>query len=262
MAVPCTAEGLIRVTRSLAGAQLRAAYVRTVMREQPVACVAVAFDHVCRAAEQADVAAGETLIAIVDALHDAPLASVVQRLREEAVGQGFLSLERLLRQSSVAARSSSAPPAGESDRLPDYGKGRPLTLGERKSLARRNDPQLMARLLEDPHPEVIRRVLENPRITEEDVVRLAARRPGRGEVLAEIARATRWIHRARVRLAVLLNPDAPVDIVAPIAALLVVPELRQVAQSTRASPAVRALCLEYLKRRPPGASPRTRGPLQ
>jgi hypothetical protein len=53
-------------------------------------------------------------------------------------------------------------------------------------------------------------------------------------------------------LAVILNPDTPVDIAAPIAGLLMRQELKLVAEATHVSPAVRALCLEHLERRPPG----------
>jgi hypothetical protein len=98
---------------------------------------------------------------------------------------------------------------------------------------------------------VIRRLLDNPRLTEDDVVRLAARRPGVPDVLAEIARAPAWLHRARVRLALMLNPDTPPDVAAPLAGLLVRQELHLVAEASCVPPHVRALCIEHLERRPP-----------
>ena len=117
----------------------------------------------------------------------------------------LLALERLVRQPVVTRsvlatdpdgaaaassrgleeRGSCGVSAPATSGIPDYGRGRPLTLGERKSLARRPDRAMLDRLLHDPHPDVIRRLLRNPRLTEDDVVRLAARRPGRPEVLVE-----------------------------------------------------------------------------
>jgi len=135
--------------------------------------------------------------------------------------------------------------------MPDYSFGRPLTLGERKSLARKHDRHLLARLLTDPHPDVIRGLLKNPRLTEDDLVRLIARRPSRPDVLAEIARATRWVHRSRVRLALLLNPDTPPELATPLASLLLRHELRIVVESTQLAPSLRAACLERLARKPP-----------
>ena len=103
----------------------------------------------------------------------------------------------------------------------------------------------------DPHPDVIHRLLRNPRVLEDDVVRLAAKRPGRGGVLAVIARSTKWVHRPRVRMALVLNPRTPLEIAARIAGLLLRPELELVAGSPHVPPAVRALCIEHLDRRPP-----------
>ena len=142
-------------------------------------------------------------------------------------------------------------PSPDEDRVPDYGRGRPLTLGERKSLARRPDRDTLERLLRDPHPDVIRQLLANPRVTEEDVLSIAARRPCRPDVLTEIARAPRWAHRPRIRLALVLNPDTPLDVVSPITGLLLRHELSLVVTSTTVAPAVRALCLEHFERRPP-----------
>jgi len=108
----------------------------------------------------------------------------------------------------------------------------------------------MQRLLTDPHPDVIRRCLRNPRVTEDDVVRLAAKRPCQGDVLVEIARS-RWAHRPRVRLALVVNPSTPVEMALRIAGLLLRPELVLVARSPGVSSALRALCMEHLERRPP-----------
>ena len=246
---------LEKVTRSLVDPVLRVDYLRGAMHAADLAALALGLDALCGRAEQAEEAAREVLLSIVDALNAPESAELVQRLREEAVGTSLLSLERLVRHPLGGAGSLGAEPtkaeAPRDERLPDYGRGRPLTLGERKSLARRPDRSLMDRLFSDPHPDVIRGLLRNPKVIEEDVIRLAARRPGRAEILTEIARSPRWVHRARVRLALLLNPSTPVALAAPITGLLVRQELKLVAESTHVADGVRALCLEHLERRPP-----------
>ena len=231
-------------------ASLRAAYLRSVLLRGPVIELAPVLDHLCARAEQAEEAAREALVALVDALNHEACSEVVQLLREEALAVPHLALERLVRQplAIIEPRDVGKP---EDDRVPDYGKGRPLTLGERKSLARRPDRKMMDRLLRDPHPDVIRMVLANPKVVEEDVLAVAARRPCRPDVLAEIARQPRWAHRPRIRMALVLNPDTPLEIAAPVAGLLLRHELRLVATSPTVAPAVRALCLEHLERRPP-----------
>ena len=104
--------------------------------------------------------------------------------------------------------------------VPDLGRGRPLTLGERKSLARGRDRELLMRALLDPHPDVAAILLANPALTEADVRRMASRRPIDPAVLAQILRQPRWAIRYEVRLALLQNPHLPLEAALPLAALL------------------------------------------
>jgi hypothetical protein len=247
------ADAITRATLALGDPPIRVAYLRTLLREKVSFELAPALDQLCMRAEQAEERAREVLVYLVDAIRgiEPELQAAVQRLREEAAGESYLALERLLRQPTQVSHGSAHPRDPNKERVPDYGRGRALTLGERKSLARRPDREMLARLLNDPHPEVIRRLLDNPGITEEDVMRLAAKRPCRGDVLAEIAHSEKWVHRARIRLTLVLNPSTPLEIAGPIVSLLMRQELKLVATSTHVPPAVRALCFEHLERRPP-----------
>ncbi len=94
------------------------------------------------------------------------------------------------------------------------------------------------------------------------MVHLAARRPGNPEVLAEVARSTRWAHRVRVRMAVVLNPDSPLELAIPLLALLVRPELRFVASAAYLAPALRATARDLLARRPPVRASASKAKLQ
>jgi hypothetical protein len=250
------ADALVRATLSLGDDLLRPHYVATVARTWPIETLARALDVVCQRAEQAEVGARETLVAVVDALNSEGTAELVQRLRDRASVESLLALERLIRSPGRGARTTAG--TGREGKEPkaaiQNAQGRPLTLGERKALARRPDREMMKRLLTDPHPDVIRRCLRNPRMTEDDLIPLAARRPGRGEVLAEIARS-HWVHRSRVRLTLVLNPATPLEIAVRIAGLLLKPELDMVARSPRVPGALRAVCLEHLARRPPAGGP-------
>jgi hypothetical protein len=93
--------------------------------------------------------------------------------------------------------------------VPDYGGDRPLTLGERKTLASKPTRRIIERALLDPHPQVARKLLSNPKLTEDEVIRMAARRPGPPGVLAEIALHPRWRRRRRVALALVYNHYLP-----------------------------------------------------
>ncbi len=247
MSAPRSVTRLQRRIASLPDPLLRRDFV--IERAETLAAGALGreLDALALAAEQGDETAKEALVAVVDAMNDPRAADAFQRLREEAAGAGLVTLDRLLRRP---AHPSHAP-GPRSQRPPDYGYGRPLTLGERKSLAKKPDRNLLERLLGDPHPDVIRGVLRNPRLTEDDVVRFVARTPGRPELLTEVARSPKWAHRPRVRLALVLNPLTPTELGIPLCSLLLRHELRLVVESTNVALPVRAACVEHLRRKYP-----------
>jgi hypothetical protein len=179
----------------------------------------------------------------------------VAQLRESAHEAGLLALARMLRRRARPA-AFPEPPREPDQRHPGEARiGRALTLGERKALARSRDRFMLDRLLRDPHPAVIRNVLSNARITEDDVVRLAARRPAFPDVQIEIARHVRWSIRPRVRLALVQNPFTPPGVSVPLLSLLVRPELDQVLSASDVPAIVRGAARDLLERRPPVPSP-------
>jgi len=155
----------------------------------------------------------EAWLAIGLALSEPAGEALRQRLLENARAEGALELEALLGQANPVDDPRAA-------KLPDFGRGRPPTLGERKSLARTRDRELLSRVLRDPHPDVMHILLDNPRLTEVDVLRAASARPVASEVLREIFLSARWIIHASVQAALVLNPDCPRDV-----ALFLVPQL-------------------------------------
>lgn len=115
---------------------------------------------------------------------------------------------------------------------------RTLTLGERKSLARGARREVLARLLADADVQVIEILLGNPRITERDVVAIAARRPVRGDVIRAVF-GSRWVTRYAVKLAIAHNPHAPLDVALRLVAGLAAADLRRVATDPNIAEALR-----------------------
>ena len=113
-----------------------------------------------------------------------------------------------------------------------------VPLGVRRSLARSSDIGLIERLLGDPDAAVIANLLNNPRITELEVVRMAARSPVREEVLAAIARHPRWGVRHRVRVTLAHNPGTPTGITLGLLHLLLDQELEELVSDGRLSEVV------------------------
>lgn len=98
--------------------------------------------------------------------------------------------------------------------------GRPLTLGERKSLARGKRSEGLLHLLADPHPQVVQILLGNPHLIEADVLAIASRRPTLPECQRSVFSSDRWRPRYRVRRALVLNPYSPAAL-----GILLVPSL-------------------------------------
>ena len=132
-------------------------------------------------------------------------------------------------------------PSEDDDNLevPDYRAGRPLSLGERKTLATQPDRGKVSLAMRDPHPSVASRVLDNPTLTEDDVVRIAARRPQAPSVLAQIAVHTRWRLRPRVAMALVNNPGLPTSTALCILPFLGASDARQVEADNRISEQIR-----------------------
>lgn len=137
-------------------------------------------------------------------------------IRREALARQASSVGLVEVAFFVAPRADEVPQPKRSQ-LP-Y-EGRPLTLGERKSLARGRDRELLTRVIRDPHADVISIILRNPALTELDVIRLAAR-PTSTPVLRTILGALPWCLHYQVRMALIQNSMMPLGLAVPLAASL------------------------------------------
>jgi hypothetical protein len=242
------AERWMRVVPTLHDAELRIRFMRLELEQIGLADAADALEAIAGGTEQVDERARRVLAAAAPTLTDPAWAPRLDALRAEAGRRQHLALARLLRRRVPAdpGPSESMEPV-----VATAPGGRPLTLGERKAMARRPDRFMLDRLLRDPEPTVIRNLLGNGRITEEDVVRLAARRPNFAVVLEEVAKHPRWSTSNRVRVALVQNPYTPVSVSVPIVPLLLRHELAQLTEATTVPAVVRAAAAELLGRRPP-----------
>jgi hypothetical protein len=171
--------------------------------------------------------------------------AAIARVREQRELARFLGGDQPPQRGSAAAGERAEENEEDSERAPrniDLHRGRPLALGERKSLARKRDRNLLARVLRDPHPDVVGIVLDNPALTEIDVIRLCARRPVAEQVLIQVFRHPRWIVRYRVRLALALNPYTPEPVTLQLLPHLAPHDLKEVQRSSDVSERVRAAC--------------------
>lgn len=151
---------------------------------------------------------------------------------------GYHRLGSLYRAAAAAAyppvrmlllRAPAALVAGDDEVLPDP-QLLEVPLGRRKSMARTTDRDLRMRIARDPDPSVVAILLENPRLTEPDVVRVVARRPNLAAIIELVASHPRWHHRYNVLHSVSQNPYTPASLAASMVPFLNRRDLRELAQ--------------------------------
>lgn len=246
------AERWSRTILGLGEHRLRVAYARSEMDRLQLGVLAEGLDDLCQQAETGDEDMRSTLGAFVPSLVDRNDVERVASLRATAVGAKLLAAGRLLRASSFEGfgLDKKRKPVGQVAQKSD---GSPMTLGERRALARRPTRKALDALMRDPHPLVIRLLLKNPRITEDDVLRMAAHRPANAAVASEIGVA--WSRSSRVRMALALNPFAPSAVAVPVLGLLNRAELGQVSRASDLPAVVRATAHDLFQLRPPIPNP-------
>ncbi|MET0389595.1 MAG: hypothetical protein ABW321_26715 [Polyangiales bacterium] len=219
------AELLARRLAGITDAAMRTTYLRFTLLEMSEGDVADLLVAVYAFAEAKSARHASLLAAISMALAD-PSCSALRKA---------LATRLLARDERQLARSLSQEPSADGEdalRVPDFGMGRPVTLGERKSMARRNNREWIARVIRDPHPHVMRILLLNPLLTETDVVRLCARRPVASEVLREVFASARWIVRYPVKVTLALNPYTPLDVALQLVPLLRAQDIKRLLDAT------------------------------
>ena len=171
---------------------------------------------------------------------------VRQRLYEAALAAGQPAIARLFFNYQISVAADPALAKKLAAERPLRPQGKPLTLGERKSLARSHRRDLLIALCKDPHPDVVRILLGNPHLTEADAVRIASLRPAVAASLAVIAADRRWLMRPAVRRALVWNPSTPLDIAVRMTTLLRAADLAELASNETVAVALRTHAREIL----------------
>lgn len=84
-----------------------------------------------------------------------------------------------------------------------------LTLGERIASARSCSRELIKKLLFDHEPRVFENLLNNPRLTEDDLVAFIDSEKATADPLAAIANHRKWSFRYPIRRSLVTNPVTP-----------------------------------------------------
>lgn len=228
-------EAILRRMGTMPEAAMRVAAWHELFRQRPPEAVVAAVQWVRGALMRRETAGRLAWIALVQSLETIrggpvglALYWAAQRAEAHALQELLLATPPLHR----APKGSLRPP-------PILLKDRELTLGERRSWARRPHRESLQRILLDPDPGVIRHVLNNPVLVQADVLSIASRRPNSPEVLREIFEHPRWGRHAAVQHALILNPYLATDLACGLVALLPADQLRALSVEPTVHPAVR-----------------------
>jgi hypothetical protein len=221
---------------------------------EPLVDLAASFDEIARRSQAGDPSAREALLTVAVLLAKKADSAFLWALGELAKEGTHPHLERLVR--ADPDRNSLPPDPSvpiRQTRIINDGNGRELTVGERRSLARRPSRLQVLTLLQDPHPLVIEQLLSCPSLTEADVVQFATRRPASAAALGILVSSPRWIIRRRVRMSLILNPSTPHGLALPFVSTATRDDLQLIAGTTTVSSTLRDVARELYHSLPPFA---------
>lgn len=239
---------IVRTLLSLPEMGMRVPWLHERLRDRPLDEMARHLDRIAQRSQSADPGAKEALLAVAILISQLHETAWHFALSQSTKSQHLLNLERLLRRHGEEDSSPLSPPE---QRAPDYGVGRELTVGERRSMARRPTRAQLERLLYDPHPLVLEQLFQSSSLTEGDIVTIATRRPPCSEALRLLIATPRFITRRKVRLSLILNPGTPHGIALPFVSTLPREDLKLIAGATTVNQTLRTVAHELCRVLPP-----------
>ncbi len=116
-----------------------------------------------------------------------------------------------------------------------------MGVGQKIKLALKGNRDARMILIRDSSRIVQRFVLNNPRITEDEIVALAKNRSIDRELLDQICRRKEWLANYQVKLALATNPKTPLAIAVRLVPTLLPRDLRALAKSKNVPSAVNGM---------------------
>ncbi|MFQ5736357.1 MAG: hypothetical protein ACE5GY_05790 [Thermodesulfobacteriota bacterium] len=160
-----------------------------------------------------------------------------------AIGQGLTRVSRLFTDLPPHSRGMAGYTKEEEARM------EMLTLGQRRALSKSLDKDTIDRLLSDPDPMVVGNLLNNPRVTEKEVVKIASKRPNSPVILRLIAGHRVWSKRLGVKRAVAMNPYTPPRTALGVMESMLTQDLKAISEDDTLHRQVRAHASEIVEER-------------
>ncbi len=167
-----------------------------------------------------------------------------------ATPPGALALQVEGNPESLLATLLAAPALEPDEAEPDqslWDRIRSSTHTERLLLAPKADRSERAVLLQDKEPQILLMLLKNPRLTIDEVARIARSPHLSHQVVEVIAKAGPWLASNDVKVALVRNPKTPVQFALRILPLLPDAEVRSLAKGSATSMALRQAALKRVQ---------------
>jgi len=113
-----------------------------------------------------------------------------------------------------------------------------MTVGERIKLALKGNREARAILIRDPNRLIQRFVLQNPRVTDDEIAAVARNRNTDAELLRRIGEHKSWPRNYQVRLGLVTNPKTPMATALHLVSSLTERDIRFLAKSKNVSATV------------------------
>lgn len=126
-----------------------------------------------------------------------------------------------------------------------------MTVGEKILLAMKGGKEVRSILVKDTSKEVVKKVLENPRITDSEIELLTKSRSVSEEVLRTISKKKEWMKNYTIMSGLVSNPKTPAGIAVPFVKFLTSKDLDLIEKNKNVSQAVRVTAKKLLKARRP-----------
>ena len=124
-----------------------------------------------------------------------------------------------------------------------------LPLGQKITLARRGPGRVAGALVAQGHPQVLPIALDNPYLTEAQVLKALAREKVPVAVVQALANHRKWSQTYNIRLALVRNSSAPISIILGFLPQLTVSDLRVLAEPGIVAENLRRYLLAEVRRR-------------
>lgn len=168
---------------------------------------------------------------------------LIEQIYEETEEQKLAAISKILGEFKTETESISTEKIALINRIMK------MSAKDRVKLAMRGNREARSILIRDPNRIVAQAVIQNPRITEQEIEKIAAMRTVPEEVLRQIASNRHWIRIYPIIHNLVRNPRTPIPIAMNLIARLHLKDLEAISKNRNVSEAVRTQALRLSKAR-------------